>query len=580
MHTTLDRILFRAADLNRATVNFWQTPAHTQAWSYERCVHDALLVTGALQERGLRRGDRVGLVLPTHADFYRAFFGVILAGGIPAALYPPVRLGKIDAWKDRTAAMLRAIDCSAVLTDARLYGLLGQPVRQTAPPLGCFTVQALMREAAHGTHTEVHSDDLAVVQFSSGTTRNPRPIALTHANILSNAQAILASLPGDALQHSGVSWLPLYHDMGLVGNLVSAMLVPAPLTLIRPEQFVARPRVWLEAMTQSQATVSGAPNFAFGLCAERLQETDLAGLDLSRWQVAFCGAETVHPQTLQAFARRFAPVGFNARALAPVYGLAEATLAVTLSSFDAPPRFTSFNRHALERKGRAMAAHSGIQLAALGQPLAGVEVEIREVHGEALPPGHLGRLWVRGPGVMQGYLDQPQATRQVLQAGWCDTGDQGFFHDGQLYLFGRVSDIIIIRGHNHDPAQIERSLHGIAGLRAGCAVAFGIADVDRGTERLVVLAEYRVTPSLADQSRLEAEGRAAIQASCNLQVSDWILLPPGTLPRTSSGKLRRRETRRLWQTGTLRAPASSGIGTLIRQTLSGLWAQRQARHQR
>ena len=159
-------------------------------------MHDALLVAGALQQRGLHRGDRVGIVLPTHADFYRAFFGVILAGGIPAALYPPVRLGKMAVWKAQTAAMLQAIACSAVLTDARLYGLLGQPVRQAALRLGCFTVQELLREAAHGTYVEAHSHDLAVVQFSSGTTGHPRPIALTHANILGNAQAILTSLPG------------------------------------------------------------------------------------------------------------------------------------------------------------------------------------------------------------------------------------------------------------------------------------------------------------------------------------------------------------------------------------------------
>jgi acyl-CoA synthetase (AMP-forming)/AMP-acid ligase II len=457
---------------------------------------------------------------------------------------------------------------------------LGQPVRQAALRLGCFTVQELLREATHGTYVEAHGHDLALVQFSSGTTAHPRPIALTHTNILSNAQAILTSLQGDLSQHSGVSWLPLYHDMGLIGGLVSATLAPGPLTLIPPEQFVVRPRVWLEALTQSRATISAAPNFAFSLCTERIRDEELAGLDLSHWQIAFCGAETVHPQTLQAFAQRFAAVGFSWRALTPVYGLAEATLAVTMSPLDLPPRFTSFDRHALEREGLAVPVSSGISLTSLGRPIAGVDVEIRDVHGNPALPQHLGRLWVRGPGVMHGYLDQPEATAQVLQEGWCDTGDQGFFYAENLYLFGRVTDMIIIRGRNHDPAQIEHCLHGLAGLRAGCTVAVGIADRRSGTDRLVVLAEYRGAPSAAEQARLKAESQAAIHASCNLHLSELVLLPPGTLPRTSSGKMRRREACRLWQAGELQPPGKAGLPTMLRQTLAGLWAHHKARQER
>ena len=580
MDATLGHMLFRAADLQRATVNFWHAADRVESWSYEQCVHDALLVAGALQQRGLHKGDRVGIVLPTHADFYRAFFGVILAGGISAALYPPVRLGKMTVWKEQTAAMLQTIACSAVLTDAQLYGLLGQPVRQAALRLGCFTVQELLREASPGTYVEAHSHDLAVVQFSSGTTGHPRPIALTHANILRNAQTILTPLPGDLSQHSGVSWLPLYHDMGLIGGLVSATLAPGPLTLIPPEQFVARPRVWLEALTQSRATISAAPNFAFSLCTERVRDEDLAGLDLSHWQIAFCGAETVHPQTLQAFAQRFAPVGFASRALTPVYGLAEATLAVTMSPLDMPPRFTSFERHAMEREGLAVPASSGISLTSLGRPIAGVDVEIRDAHGNPTPPQHLGRLWVRGHGVMHGYLGQPEATAQVLQEGWCDTGDQGFFYAEDLYLCGRATDMIIIRGRNYDPAQIEHCLHGLAGLRAGCTVAFGIADLRSGTERLVVLAEYRIVPAPVEQARLEAESQAAIHASCNLHLSELVLLPPGTLPRTSSGKMRRREAYRLWHAGELQPPGKAGLPTMLRHTLAGLWAHHKARQER
>ena len=547
MDSTLGAKLFRAAELDAGGVDFWRSRGQVERWNYDRVVSDALLVAGALQQRGLRKGDRVAIVLPTHPDFYRAFFGVILAGAIPSALYPPVRLGRIKAWKERTETMLQSLSCRAVLTDPRLFRLMGDSLGQESPHLGCLKVEDLINEAQPGTYIERRSDDLAIVQFSSGATGSPKPIALTHSNVLSNANAILRSFPGDLSNHSGLSWLPLYHDMGLIGCLVSAMLAPGPITLIPPERFVARPRIWLEALTDTEATISAAPNFAFGLCVNRISAENLADLDLSNWRIAFCGAETVHAETLSAFTEHFAPVGFRQDALTPVYGLAEATLAVTMSEIGQPPRATEFVREELEGKGLAVEATRGARLVSLGQPVADVEVEIRGTHGRRLPSALVGKVCVRSPGVMQGYLDRPVETKQTMPGGWLDTGDRGFLYQGELYLCGRDKDIIIIRGRNYDPAQIEQSITKISGLRPGRAVALGCPDSETGTENLVVLAECSIRLSSPERSHIADQLLTIVQQNHNLNVSELMLLPPNALPLTSSGKIRRSEARRLWQ---------------------------------
>ena len=552
MDSTLGAKFFRAAEFDQGWVDFWRSPDEADRWSYARLLNDSLLVAGALQRRGLRKNDRVAMVLPTHPDFYRAFFGILLAGAVPSALYPPIRLGRTEAWGERTRVMLKALGCRAVLTDVRLLQLLRELSGNETADLGALSVQDLIGEAQPGSYVERKSCELAYIQFSSGTTGTPKPIALTHANILSNATAILESFPGDLSEHSGLSWLPLYHDMGLIGFLISAMLASARLTLIPPERFVARPRIWLEALTQTQATISAAPNFAYSLCIDRIAAQDLEGLDLSNWRIAFCGAETVYPETLEAFTKQFASVGFDPQVFTPVYGLAEATLAVTMSEVGRPPLFTHFNQLDLEGKGLAVEASEGPQMASLGQPVGGVAVEIRDPSGIKLPDARVGHVWVRGPGVMREYLNLPTQTRKTIPDGWLDTGDRGFFYQRELYLCGRAKDAVIIRGRNYDPAQIEHSITGIGGLRPGRVAAFGSINRAMGTENLVVLAECsNRRTSFAERSRLETELVEVVQQNHNLRVSELVLLPPNTLPRTSSGKIRRGAARLLWEKGEL-----------------------------
>ena len=578
---TLGQALLEAAEHSDAGASFWVRADDSSRFTYRQLADGALKVSGALQAAGLRRAERVAIVLPTHPDFYRAFFGVILAGGVPVPLYPPVRLGRIDEWKAHTGAMLRAVSAAAVLTELRLVGLLGEPVRRSSIRLGCRTVDGLLEQDLPGSPCPGRPEDLAVVQFSSGSTGDPKPVALSHSNLLANVRAILDVFPGRLADHSGLTWLPLYHDMGLVGNMLVAVLGQGDITLIAPERFVVRPRIWLEAMTATRATLSAAPNFAYGLCADRIGDDELEGLDLSHWRLAFCGAEPIQPATLDAFARRFAPAGFRRRALMPVYGLAEATLAVTFPDPDEEPRWGRFDVERLADHGEAVPVDGehggrGQPLCSLGRPLPGVELAIRDGAGDDLPDDRVGHLWVRGPGVMTGYLDRPAATDAVIRDGWLDTGDLGFVQRDELYLCGRRKDLIIIRGRNVDPAFVEQAIDGLDGLRTGCAAAIGVSDPRTHTERLVLLAEVRGAAAEVEAADLLRSAAAAVRRGTGLDPDEIVLLGPGTLPRTSSGKIRRAEARRRWLENCLSAPSGGGRQTLVKETVLGLYSHLRA----
>ncbi|MBV72019.1 MAG: AMP-dependent synthetase [Myxococcales bacterium] len=565
---TLTQAIERAS-LATTGVTFWSDPGRSDFYRYETLLNNARAVADSLVRRGLKRQDTVAIVLGTGPDFYAAFFGACLAGGIPTALYPPARLGKVEEWKHRTAKMLAAVECAAVLTDRRLMALLGTPVRMANPKLGCHTVSQLQKQGETAYTSTTPPADIAAIQFSSGSTGDPKPVALSHENILYNARAILDALPVGADERSGVSWLPLYHDMGLVGCMISAIVSSSPMTLIGPERFVTKPVRWLQALSESRATISVAPNFAFGLTANKARDGDLQGLDLSNWKVALCGAEPVHPRTLEDFSNRFSSIGFDETAITPVYGLAEATLAVTFSDPGKTPQWTHFDADRLEQAGIAETTSNGRQIPSLGKPLSGCSIEIRNSDGVQLGETQVGRVHVKSPGVMQGYLNRPAATSDTLdEFGWLDTGDTGFIMNGELYLCGREKDIVIINGRNHDPALVEQSLDGLDGIRPGCVAAFGVDDADSGSERLVLLAEK--SRELTDEDIVVNEAISAVQAGVGLSVSEFELLEPGTLPRTSSGKIRRSEARRCWLNGTLSAGKKVTRGLVLKEMGSGL----------
>ncbi|HEX9943751.1 MAG TPA: fatty acyl-AMP ligase [Thermoanaerobaculia bacterium] len=514
----------------------------------------ALAVCGGLQALGIERGDRVALVFPTGIEFFDAFFGTLLAGAVPVPLYPPVRLGRMREYIQRTARMLERSGACLVLADSRVRRLLGEAVALARPELGCRTIGDLPREPAEP--VRARPSDLALVQFSSGTTVDPKPVALSHRAVAAQV-AILDGFWTDTeeLRHSAVSWLPLYHDMGLIGCVFPALYRDATLTLIGPELFAARPALWLRALSRYRGTISPAPNFAYSLCVTRVSDAEMEGADLSNWRTALNGAEAVAPSVLRAFCDRFARWGFRPEALTPVYGLSEAALAVTFSDLDRAFRTRRFDREALTRDGAARVATDGREIASVGRPVPGFRLRIVDEDGRDLPEDQVGRVWVQGPSLMDGYLGDPEATARALRDGWLDTGDLGFLHRGELYLTGRAKDVVVLHGRNYAPEEIERAVEGVPGVRTGCVVAASWLPEDAPGEVLALFVELSRQATAAEREALPDACREAVLGAAGLSPEEIVVLDPGTIPRTSSGKLRRGETLRLYLAGELAPPA-------------------------
>jgi acyl-CoA synthetase (AMP-forming)/AMP-acid ligase II len=527
-------------------------------------VHERGSMVGAsLARLGLQSGDRVALLYPTCPEFFDAFFGVMLAGGVPVPLYPPVRLGRMEEYHRRTATMMEAASVRLVLADPKVRRVLGKTVELAKPELGCLSLDRL--PPSEGPVQAAVPHELALVQFSSGTTVDPKPVALSHRALLYQGKVISDALReahpeiGEFHHRGGVSWLPLYHDMGLIGCLLPAMLHDRELTLIGPELFVARPALWLRAISRYGASISPAPNFAYSLCVERIRDQDMEGVDLSCWKAALNGAEPVAASTLRRFVERFATWGLDPRALTPVYGLSEAALAVTFSDIASPFATARFCREALAERGRAVPDEEGVEMVSVGQPLPGTELRVVDPEGRSVEEGQTGHIRVRCPSLMEGYLDRPRETARVLREGWLDTGDLGFVHGGELFISGRAKDLVILRGRNHSPSELELSVEGVSGLRAGCTAAVSWRPEGAESETLALFVEHSRSATQAQRDGLAKACAEALRDVAGLSPDLVVVLEPGTLPRTSSGKIRRGDALRRFLDGELRPPARSGM---------------------
>ena len=553
---TLIDALERAARSPRG-VHFIDRKEQGKFVPYEHIYARARSVAGGLKSLGLSPGDRVAIVIPTDVAFYEAFFGALVADMVPVPLYPPVRLGRLDEYHRRTEGMLRACGASVLLTDSRIGRLLGTTLTSAELPFGAHSVSALSGKVA--APPAIGEDRVAMIQFSSGTTVDPKPVSLTHRNVCANIRSITAAIISahpetPRFSHLPVSWLPLYHDMGLVGCVLAALAHPSDLVLIPPELFVARPEVWLRTISRYRGTVSAAPNFAYGLCADRIRESELNNLDLSSWVIALNGAEAVQHRTMERFASRFSRCGFSKRALTPVYGLAEAALAVTFSDLKQSYRMVQFDRDRLTRDGVATpTSEEGQPLVSVGKPLTHGKIRITNDRGLALAEDRVGRVQVKGPSVMAGYFGDDNQTQKALHGGWLDTGDLGFIHDGELYLYGRAKDVIILRGRNYSPHDVEQSADGIEGVRVGCTAAVGIVPSGGEAEEILMLVE-RAKGYRDSDAHLAEQVSRHITATTGLAPVHALILAPGTLPRTSSGKIRRSEARKRFLAGTLVPP--------------------------
>ncbi|MGZ6077422.1 MAG: AMP-binding protein, partial [Myxococcaceae bacterium] len=410
-HASLHEALERAAVSGRRGLTFVAADETETTLGWDAIRARASLVAGALAALGVRPGERVAMVLPTGPEFMDAFFGTLLAGAVPVPLYPPVRLGRLPEYHAATARMLQLSGAVALLSDGRAGRLLGEAVRRGAPRLGLRNVTALRDSGAPPVTRSADPGTLALVQFSSGSTVDPKPVGLSHRAVLAQTDALRALMPDDTPEDPqlGVSWLPLYHDMGLIGCLLSAMTYPGPLVLLGPEAFLGRPALWLRALSRHQGTISVAPSFAYAVCARRVKDEEMEGMDLSRWRLALNGAEQVSVDAARRFSERFARWGFRPAALMPVYGLAEAALAVTFSPPRTPLRTVPVDPVELARAGKVRAGTR--TLASVGIPVPGMTVEVRDQAGAVAAEGMVGRIHARGPSIMEGYVGQPEATR-------------------------------------------------------------------------------------------------------------------------------------------------------------------------
>lgn len=534
--------------------------------SYERLWRRATAIAAGLAERRLEAGERVALMLRTEAAFFEAFFGVLLAGGVPVPIYPPFRPDQVEDYARRQTGILRNAEARLLVT----FPAVLRVAALLRPRLPCLkevvTADALAHEGAAPPAVRLAASDAALIQYTSGSTGEPKGVLLTHANLLANITAIGRAIelrPDDV----GVSWLPLYHDMGLIGTWLTTLYFGLPVAILSPLAFLARPARWLWTLHAHRGTVSPAPNFAFELCVRRIDDRELEGLDLSTWRLALNGSEAVSPDTIERFARRFRAYGFRPEAMCPVYGLAESSVALTVSPVGRGPRVDRIVRERFQAQREALPAAtddpSPLRFVACGRPLAGHEVRIVDPAGRPLPDRIEGRVEFRGPSVTAGYFRRPDATRAVMHNGWMDSGDLGYFADGELFVSGRQKDLIKKTGRNLYPEEVEEVVGDIPGIRKGCVAAFGVADPAAGTERLVVVAETRAK-SAARRDELRAAVLDHVVVTLGVPPDVVVIAPPRSVLKTSSGKIRRRATRDAYLAGDLARGRRSPIHQWVR----------------
>jgi len=551
---------------DRCHIRFYADAGDEGVLTYGALATDAARMAAGLQGLGLQPGEAVAIMLPTCPEYFPVFFGTLLAGGIPVPMYPPARPTQIEDHLRRQSAILS--NCMApILVTSKEIVAVARMLGAQVPTLKRVVTTAELAGDAAPVLPQVSPDAIALLQYTSGSTGNPKGVVLTHRNLLANIRAMGAAAavtPADVF----VSWLPLYHDMGLIGAWLGSLYHAMPLVLMSPLAFLARPQRWLQAIHRHRGTLTAAPNFAFELCLRRIDEATPPALDLGSLRAVCNGAEPISADTMQRFQERFGGAGLGRGAILPVYGLAECAVGLAFPALGRGPVTDRVRREPLLTDGQALPAApddpTALAFVACGQPLPGHQIRVVDDGDREVPERREGRVQFRGPSATSGYYRDTDATRNLFHGEWLETGDLGYLANGEIHITGRTKDIIIRAGRNIHPAELEEAVGSLAGIRKGNVAVFGSPDPTAGTERLVVVAETRETDP-ASREALSAAIVALASDLTGLPADDVLLAPPNTVLKTSSGKIRRLACRTLYETGTIgrsRRPAWQQIAAL------------------
>ncbi|MGD9664308.1 MAG: fatty acyl-AMP ligase [Novosphingobium sp.] len=522
----------------------------TRAYSYAELRSDALAMARRLVAHGIKPNDRIALIAETGPEFAALFCGTIYAGAWPVPLPLPTSFGGKENYIEQLSVQLKSSDPTVLFFPAEIAEMAGA----AAARQGCEGIAWGDFAASHAADCalpDASPDDICYLQYSSGSTRFPHGVAVTHEALLNN---LAGHAHGMELEEHDrcISWLPWYHDMGLVGCFLSPIANQVSVDYLKTEDFARRPLAWLDMISRNEGTsVSYSPTFGYDICARRIssQSNVAERFDLSRWRLAGNGADMIRPDVMQGFVNAFADAGFKASAFLPSYGLAEATLAVTIMPPGEGIRVELVEEERLSGVPRDLSRPARYRaIVNCGKAVRDMDIEIRGESGKELSDHHIGKVWCKGPSVMHSYFRDPDATSECLVDGWLDTGDMGYMADGYLFIVGRAKDMIIINGKNHWPQDIEWAVEQLPGFHQGDIAAFAV-ETENGEEAPAVLVHCRVSDPV-ERVRLRDEIRDKVRSITGMNCVVE-LVPPRTLPRTSSGKLSRAKAKKLYLSGEI-----------------------------
>lgn len=544
-HTLIDTLDYRAQK-NAEFLIFMDLKNRESRVSAGDIQEKGRVVAQYLMGRGLKKDDRVVIMLPSGANFAYVYFGVLIAGGIPVPVSQPAGTNNIGKYLDNLTHIIHDCEAKFFITYDKIKVIAGSLMNMPNLANGFLFDQEIFADPVpadrHREYPRIKPVDLALLQYTSGTTGKPKGVMLSHNNLLHNIHGIgVASEMTD--NDVGISWLPMYHDMGLIGGFLSTLYWGLKLVLMSPEAFIFRPIWWLENISRYRVTMGVAPNFGYHYCVTRIDDADVHRLDLKSWRLALNGAEPIDRITLTRFLEKFKPCGLRDDIFLPVYGMAENSLAATFPALNRTTVVHRFRRDRIEDAHLAVDSKSDntkeyVDLVSVGYPLVGQEVRIVGENGRTLNEREVGEILVKSPSLTSGYFKNPRATRETIQDGWLHTGDMGFILNGMLFISGRKKEMIIKRGKNIYPYDVERIASTVKGVRLGCCAAFAMHNEAQGTEDLILVCESTIKDR-DELVRLRQNIQSEILAKLGIAPDDIMLVPKGTIPKTTSGKTQR-----------------------------------------